>query len=156
MKSVLPKRKRLRLKNYDYSQAGYYFITICVKNRENILSKIENVGSSNARPKNILTEEGKVIEKHIKEIEIMYQNIVVDEYIIMPNHIHMILIINQKEKVTISRIVQQLKGKITKKLKYSVWQKLFYEHIIRNEKEYLLVKEYIKNNPYNWKNDTYY
>ena len=74
----------------------------------------------------------------------------------MPNHIHIILIIKNKGEISISKIIQQFKGKITKELKYSIWQKLFYEHIIRNEKEYLKIKEYIINNPLNWEKDMYY
>ena len=74
----------------------------------------------------------------------------------MPNHIHIILIIHKKGDNTVSKIIQQLKGAITKKIGYSVWQKLFYEHVIRNEKEYLMIKQYIINNLYNWENDKYY
>lgn len=92
----------------------------------------------------------------IQQIEIVYPNIIVDEYIIMPNHIHMILEIHQQCNNSISKIIQQLKGKITKEIGYGIWQKLFYEHIIRNEKEYLKIKEYIINNPINWNTDKYY
>ena len=74
----------------------------------------------------------------------------------MPSHIHIILIIHKKEKNSISKIIQQFKGMVTKDLGYSIWQKLFHEHIIRNEKEYLKIKQYIINNPYNWENDKYY
>lgn len=88
-------------------------------------------------------------------MKIIYKNIDIDEYIIMPNHIHIILIINEKQKVTISQMIQQLKGIISKELKQSIWQKLFYEHIIRCEKEYLQIKQYIQNNPYNWEDDIY-
>lgn len=71
----------------------------------------------------------------------------------MPNHIHMLIEINKQYKNSISTIIQQLKGKVTKEIGYSIWQKLFYEHIIRNEKEYLKIKEYIINNPINWNDD---
>ena len=92
----------------------------------------------------------------IQQIEIVYPNIILDEYIIMPNYIHMILEINKQCSNSISKIVQQLKGKITKEIGYSIWQKLFYERIIRNEKEYLKIKEYIINNPINWDADEYF
>lgn len=81
---------------------------------------------------------------------------ILDEYIIMPNHIHMILAINKQYNNSISKIIQQFKGKITKEIGYSIWQKLFYEHVIRNEKEYLKIKEYIINNPQNWDTDEYF
>lgn len=147
-------RKNIRLKRYDYSQVGYYFITICTKNRECILSKIKECRGEHFS--SVLTYEGKIVNKHINEIGKKYFNIVIDEYIVMPNHIHIILIIKSKNSNNISIIIQQLKGAITKELGYSIWQKLFYEHIIRKEKEYLTIKEYIKNNPENWKKDKYY
>jgi len=74
----------------------------------------------------------------------------------MPNHIHIIIVIKDKETVTISRIIKQYKMYVSKKIGYSIWQKSFYEHIIRNEKEYYKIKEYIKNNIVNWKKDKYY
>ena len=159
MKENIPTRKNIRLKEYDYSERGYYFITICTKNRECILSKIEiqNVGSDISLPIILeLTKEGKIVEKYIQQIEKIYSNILIDEYVIMPNHIHMILIINNQKNNTISKIVQQLKGIITKEIGNSIWQKLFYERIIRNEQEYLMIKEYIQNNPLNWENDRYF
>ena len=154
MKDNLPQRKNIRLKYYDYSLEGYYFITICTKNKECILSEIKSCGNMNCT--SVLTKEGKIVDKYLNKIKNVYSNIIIDEYIIMPNHIHMILIINKKENNSISKIIQQFKRIVTKELKYSLWQKLFYEHIIRNEKEYLMIKQYIINNPYNWKNDKYY
>ena len=147
-------RKVIRLKEYDYSKQGYYFITICTKNRRKILAKIQNCRGEHCS--SLLTKEGRIIEKYLKKIEEIYINVLLDEYIIMPNHIHIILIIKNKGEISISKIIQQFKGKITKELKYSIWQKLFYEHIIRNEKEYLKIKEYIINNPLNWEKDMYY
>ncbi len=74
----------------------------------------------------------------------------------MPNHIHMILAVNKKTKVTISRMIKQYKAYVSKKVEYAIWQKSFYEHIIRNEKEYIKIKDYIKNNIRNWKEDRYF
>lgn len=155
MKKNLPIRKNIRLKQYDYSQKGYYFITICIKNRRKILSRIENNNFSKKK-NNILTKEGNIVDKHLKNIELIYNNVELGEYVIMPDHIHMILIKKQKDTNTISKIIQQLKGKITKEIGYSIWHKLFYDSIIKTKKDYLIVKKYIKNNPNNWKNDTYY
>ena len=75
---------------------------------------------------------------------------------IMPNHIHILLLINYKSNVTISKIIKHFKTNITRKIEYSIWQKSFYELIIRNEKEYLKIKEYIKNNVINWRKDKYF
>ncbi len=150
MQKNLPRRKHTRLNYYDYSKEGYYFITICIKNRLELLGNIEN---SNCIK---LTKEGEIVHKYIREIEQIYEKIKIDEYVIMPNHIHMIIIIKENERITISKLIQQYKGRVTKELGYSIWQKLFYEHIIRTEKDYYVIKEYIINNILNWKKDIYY
>ena len=149
MKENLPVRKRIRLQDYDYSEENMYFITICVKDRLQILGKIieDNIK---------LTKEGNIVKQNINKIEQIYKNIIIDEYVVMPNHIHILLLINYKNSVTISQIIKHLKTNITREIKYSIWQKSFYEHIIRNEKEYLKTKEYIKNNVINWRKDKYF
>ena len=154
------KRKNIRLKEYDYAKIGYYFVTICTKNRECILSTIKEQNCCRGEHcssdlLNELTKTGKITEKYLNKISTIYKNVTIDEYIIMPNHIHIILIINEKQEVTISQVIQQLKGIISKELKQTIWQKLFYEHVIRCEKEYLKIKQYIQNNPYNWEDDIY-
>ena len=86
-----PTRKQYRLPDYDYSQSGAYFITICTKDRKQILSKII-VGTSIARPQEIeLTEIGAIVDKGVKGIMEHYENVFVDNYVIMPNHIHLII-----------------------------------------------------------------
>ena len=94
MRKTISKRKNIRLKEYDYSMDGYYFITICIKNRLKILGKI-NVGVAlQGDPKSenvILSEKGKVVKKHIENCEKIYDNVRIDDYIIMPNHIHLII-----------------------------------------------------------------
>ena len=145
MKENLPRRKNIRLKYYDYSEEGMYFITICTRNRIKLFGEIETKEIK-------LTKVGKIVEKSIINLEKIYNNITIDEYIVMPNHIHIIIIINEKNNLTISRIINQYKGRITKTIGYPIWQKLFYEHIIRNESEYYKIKQYIQNNIVNWKN----
>lgn len=149
MKENLPIRKNIRLKYYDYSKEGYYFVTICIKDRIKLLGEIqENIGIK-------LTKEGKVAEKYIKNIEQIYKNVRIDEYVVMPNHIHVIIAINKQEEVTISRIIKQYKMQVCKEIGYKIWQKLFHEHIIRTEFDYLKIKTYIQNNVANWKEDRY-
>ena len=149
MKENLPVRKRIRLQDYDYSEENMYFITICVKDRLEILGKIieDNIK---------LTKEGKIVKQNITKIEKIYKNVIIDEYVIMPNHIHILLLINYKSSSTISKIIKHFKTNISREIQYSIWQKSFYEHIIRNEKEYLKIKEYIKNNIINWRKDKYF
>lgn len=154
------KRKPNRLKDYDYSRNGIYFITICTKEHRCILSKI--VGASTARPNETqLTNIGIVVEKGIKGIEEHYKNIFVDNYVIMPNHIHLLIRIENPDgravlAPTISRIIQQAKGYVTKQLGTSIWQKLYYDHIIRDEEDYFTKWQYIENNPAKWFEDEMY
>lgn len=149
MKENLPVRKRIRLKDYNYSEENMYFVTICVKDRMQILGEIieDNIK---------LTKEGNIIKENINKISQNYKNIIIDEYVIMPNHVHALILINYKNGVTISKIIKHLKTNITREIKYPIWQKSFYEHIVRNEKEYLKIKEYIKNNIINWEKDKYF
>ena len=149
----LPKRKNIRLNDYNYSSNGAYFITICTKNKENLLWK--NVGANCVRPLDQLplSKIGIVIENEIYKLNTVYENIKVDKYQIMPNHIHLIIFIYEDSNgrtqfaPTISRIIKQFKGSITKQIGFSIWQKYFYDRVIRNEKEYQSVWNYIHNNP---------
>lgn len=149
----LPKRKNIRLNDYNYSSNGAYFITICTKNKENLLWK--NVGANCVRPLDQLplSKIGIVIENEIYKLNTVYENIKVDKYQIMPNHIHLIIFIYEDSNgrtqfaPTISRIIKQFKGSITKQIGFSIWQKSFYDRAIRNEKEYQSVWNYIHNNP---------
>lgn len=149
----LPKRKNIRLNDYNYSSNGAYFITSCTKNKENLLWK--NVGANCVRPLDQLplSKIGIVIENEIYKLNTIYENIKVDKYQIMPNHIHLIIFIYEDSNgrtqfaPTISRIIKQFKGSITKQIGFSIWQKSFYDRVIRNEKEYQSVWNYIHNNP---------
>lgn len=150
----LPKRKHIRLNNYDYSQPGAYFITICVDNRKALLSNI-NVGASIARPKEIhLTKYGTIVEKSIENIPVHYPTITVDNYVIMPDHIHLLLQIHSDfdgrplVAPTIKRVIQQPKGIISKQIGFSIWQKSFNDHIVRGRSDYQEIWQYIENNPY--------
>ena len=157
----LPKRKPNRLPDYNYSTPGAYFITICTKDRKCILW--ESVGASIARPqKPELTTWGKIIDAAINKIPSCYPALSVDHYVVMPNHIHLLLQINTDEDgramlaPTISTIVQQLKGIVTKQIGFSIWQKLFHDHIIRGAQDYQKIWEYIENNPILWEEDCFY
>ena len=141
--------KRRRLRDYDYSSTGAYFLTVCVKNRRNIFWKAYNKDGYYE-----LSEEGKITEEAIKNIPSRYENINIDRYVVMPDHIHMLLIIDNKtdersamHSATVSKIVQQLKGYVTKQLGRSIWQISFYDHIIRNEYDYEEICNYIDQNP---------
>ena len=145
------RRKRIRLENYDYSSDGAYFVTVCVIRKDIYLWK--NVAANCVR-QNItheLSDIGKLVDNEIQKVETIYDSITVDKYCIMPDHIHMILLIDTKWRTqfapTISRVIKQFKGAITKKLGFSIWQKSFNDEIIRNEKAYLEIWRYIDENP---------
>ena len=158
----LLKRKPNRLKGYDYSQNGAYFITMCVKDRCEMLWNA--VGARIARPQNTedLSEYGIVIKNAINNISEQYPSVLVDKYVIMPNHIHMILLVDSSgdgramRAPTISTVINQMKGYVTKQIGFSLWQKLFHDHIIRNEEEYRKIWEYIDTNPLKWEDDCYF
>lgn len=156
----LPQRKNIRLKNYDYSQAGYYFITICNKDKKNLFWNVGETCGLQFR-KSSLSNIGEVINKEINKIDSIYRSVEINKYVIMPNHIHMIIILHNesgrsKTSPTISRIVQQFKGSISKQVGFSFWQKSFYEHIIRDEQDYKNICEYIETNSLKWQEDKYY
>ncbi len=154
-------RKPNRLQEYDYAQPGAYFITICTQNRRSILSQI-SVGATCGRPDSvILMDAGKMVERELYRIGEIYENVAVDSYVIMPNHIHMILHIREdggrpQVAPTISRVVKQMKGTVTKKLGRAIWQKGFYDHVIRDAQDYLVKRKYIEENPAKWALDEYY
>jgi len=146
----LPKRKNIRLKDFDYSKNGYYFVTICTKDRKNLFW--ESVGADIIRPH--LSEYGKIVNTAINAIALHYPNMKIDEYVIMPDHIHMILIIYNDGNgrmvsaptKPLSTVIGQMKRWVSKEIGFSVWQKSYYEHIIRDDADYMIKAEYIKNN----------
>ena len=154
----LPKRKPTRLKEYDYGTPGAYFVTICTHYRECILSNIVGEGLC-ALPKNILTFIGKETEKSIQYINDNYINVKIDKYVIMPNHIHLIVILDDSgghRDPPLQNIIGQLKSYTTNKFGSVLWQRSFHDHIIRNEKDYQKIWEYIDTNQLKWKEDCFY
>lgn len=156
----LPERKHHRLKNYDYSSPNAYFITICTKNKHPILwqSVSHNaVGAASGRPITYeLSPYGKVAEVAINKISTIYPTVSVDKYVIMPNHIHMILSIMERPAPSTATIVNQMKGYVSKQIGFSPWQKLYHDRIIRDESEYLNKWQYIDDNPRKWAEDEDY
>lgn len=179
-------RKSIRLQGYDYSQDGAYFITICAKNREHLFGKIitDGRGTTSCAP----TEIGEIAMKCWHEIPKHYPSVILDEFVLMPNHIHGILFLSNKNvgaqdvvpvhgenrfhKIipgSIGAIVRGYKIGVTKwyrenivpvqnienqkMILQQIWQRNYYEHIIRNEKSLYAIREYIINNPLNWEKD---
>ena len=172
-------RKSIRLKNYDYSSEGLYFITICTQNKEYLFGEIVD-------GKMILNSAGLIVEKIYKELSIYFKNINFEEYVIMPNHFHCIIkivdmvgvplvgtqmsgnnrattrvaptigdIIGAFKSLTTVEYIKMVKNNQLPSFDKQVWQRNYYENIIRNEKAYLKVMEYIKDNPLKWDEDRY-
>ena len=156
-----PERKQIRMPEYDYDSNGAYFITVCTRDRKSILSKI-SVGTTIGRPPDvILTKYGRTVEEAIQQIHVIYPSVHVDNYVIMPNHIHLLLFLYCDDgramlAPTVSRVIQQLKGAVTKRIGHPIWQSRFYDHVIRTERDYRDIYTYIDNNPARWSEDEYY
>ena len=147
----LPQRKKIRLSNYDYNSVGAYFVTICTKDKYPYLwDRVEDLNDIDDI---VISDAGKVVENEIYHLNSVYPYVSVDNYCIMSDHIHLIISITQGDKdqieanPTLSRIVKQFKSTVTKQIGYSIWQKSFYEHIIRNDEEYQQIWRYTDDNP---------
>ena len=160
----LPKRKQIRLPDYDYSTPGAYFVTICTQDRRCILSDIRR-GDPCGRPSPDLTEYGIIVEQCLKQAESLYA-VQIEPYVIMPNHIHFICRIDQVRATarvapTLGRIVGALKSLAANQcrragLKGTLWQRGYYEHVIRGEEDSREIWAYIDENPARWADDRYY
>ncbi len=148
----LPKRKPTRLKGYDYSEPGAYFITICVKERKELLSEIIVGDGVLNVPQNILTQYGEIADKYINQMNEFYKHLSVDKYVIMPNHIHFILSITDLRIGTsgtpspTNSEISTFKRFCNKEYGKNIWQRLSNDHIIRGEKDYQKIWEYIDTN----------
>ncbi|MFA5769951.1 MAG: transposase [Patescibacteria group bacterium] len=167
-----------RLSNWNYSENGYYFVTICTKEREHYFGEIIN-------NKMNLSKIGKIVQKYWFEIPYHFPFVELDEFIVMPNHIHGITIIKNQHnfvcrdvinhvstentnknifskispmnKHSLGAIIRWYKGRTTfeiRKQKFNFsWQTRFYDQIIRNEKSLYYIRQYIRDNPINWETD---
>jgi REP element-mobilizing transposase RayT len=177
-------RHSIRLKGYDYSKAGLYFITLCVQDRAHLFGEIQN-------GKLICSDAGKMVETELLALPKRFTNSELHEFIIMPNHLHLILqivetvgatlVVAQNNDVagtpkgrpqghapTIGDIMDVFKSVSTVKYIHGVeqyewerfngklWQRNYFEHIIRHEQSYQIISEYIINNPAKWGEDKFY
>ena len=169
-------RRSIRLKGFDYDQQGYYFVTLCSVDREGIFGKI-------CRDLMTLNGLGKLVDVELRELKNRF-NVRLDEYVIMPNHIHVIFQIvgahhdapNKKKigggvtncedrairesplqkhnkRSLLSKIVGYFKASVSRKFGMQIWQRNYFDRIIRNEEELNRVRQYIKNNPRLWYRD---
>lgn len=158
---ALPKRKNSRLPEYDYNTPGAYFITICTKDRKCLLAEIVGDVAPDV-PQNRLTKMGRIVQNYIRTGE-RINGVIVDKYVIMPNHIHLIVFVEggtsratSPTKAIIPRFVAALKRFTNQEIGLNIFQRSYHDHIIRNEKDYLRIWEYMENNPKQWELDCFY
>lgn len=151
-------RKPTRLKSYNYSENGAYFVTMCTKDRQCILSKIVGSDALDA-PMVCLTDYGKIVDAEICKMNSIYENIQVIRYVIMPNHVHLLAVIKHCDgasraslptKSVLSTYVGTLKRFCNKRCGKQLWQTSFYDHIIRNDEDMYNHLQYIDENPKKW------
>lgn len=158
-------RKRLRLENYSYSCPGAYFITVCTKNKQCIFGDVVGDGVHDV-PELILTEYGKIVAEQIETMNSIYENIDVEKYIVMPNHVHLLIRVLESSSGSsrtptptndvIPRFVSTLKRYCNKRFGEKVWQRSYNDHIIRDDNDYQNIWQYIDCNYMKWKIDRYY
>ena len=160
MEQQRPERKRLRLPDYDYSTNGAYFITLCTKGRKNLFGAV-GADSISAR----------MVERVFLETIQEYTGVEAPVFVVMPNHIHALVTISRADMEsapTISTVVQTFKrhttaeyAKLVKSgilppFEGQIWQRSFYDHVIRNQTDFDEIYRYIEDNPRRWQEDEYY
>jgi len=154
-----------RLKNWDYSSSGWYFITICTQNREMYFGDVIN-------DEMVLSEMGHAAAGCWLGMSRVYDVLIGDAWVVMPNHVHLLFGINNPDrqknqnnaflkmiKNSVSSIINHYKGRVTKYAKKEnipfLWQPRFYDHIVRSKNEFFKIQSYIENNPVNWEEDQF-
>jgi putative transposase len=178
--NLLPQRRSPRLKGYDYTQEGAYFVTICTRHRVHLFGEVVD-------GEMILNEVGAIAAACWEEISAHFPNVEIDAAVVMPNHVHGIVVIVEKEEEkkpnghdascpysdgetfgqprrgSLSNIIRLYKAAVTRKIGRSfpevempIWQGRFHDHIIRNQRSLDVIREYVVNNPARWVEDTFY
>ncbi len=170
----LKKRKTPRYQGFDYNSVGVYFITICTQNRRCLLSRIVGTGVPDC-PRPQLTTYGEIADKYIKQLNDFYTHLSVEEYVIMPNHIHLLLWVKgnnggsvngqsrtpvptnvERANNSCSQFVSTFKRFCNKEYGENICQSRFNDHIIRNREDYEEHVKYIYENPIRWHYDKLY
>lgn len=168
----LTQRKRNRLKNFDYSQNRTYFITICVKDKKQLLGRIIN-RENEQTTEMVFSSYGLAVDSRVNEISDTYKHIIIEKYCIMPNHIHLLVSVCADTSDGILETPSQTKARYytnaiipsflstfkrftNKDTGFSLWQRSYHDHIIRNEFDYKKIWQYIEDNPRKWREDCFY
>ena len=159
MNAPYPERRSPRLKGWDYGRNGGYFITICTKSRALTLGTVVG-GDAHIAPQVRLTAPGKLAETYLASVPGILK------YVVMPNHIHCIIRIDREEQgpmwasaptiQSIPQLIKSFKTLVTKEIGFPIFQRSYHDHIIRNEREYEKIWNYIDGNPLCWEKDCFY
>lgn len=162
-----PNRKSTRLGVHDYSEPGAYFVTICTKDKQKILCDIVGGGAHDA-PQIRLTAIGNIVDKYIRSTNNI-SFVTVDKYVIMPNHVHLLLTIHSangtskapsptqsRPNQVLPHAIATLKRFVNRDVGYNVWQRSFHDHVVRGEQDYRDIWQYVEENPYKWQEDCFY
>ncbi|MDP1714930.1 MAG: transposase [Anaerolineales bacterium] len=149
-------RRSIRLQGYDYSQAGAYYVTIVAWRREHVFGEVVNAEMQ-------LNKFGQIVNQAWYDLPKHYPHVELDTFCIMPNHVHAIIVLNDNPAIKrhpLSEVVRAFKSFSARRINslrntqgIPVWQRNYYEHIIRNHEDYLSKSNYILDNPLNWEND---
>lgn len=167
-------RKNTRLESYDYSSLGAYFVTIVTHKRRKIFGEIE-------KGRMVHNEIGALVEQRWLEIPVPFSSITLDAFVVMPNHLHGIIIINDQilgashdspqrdrqllvgKAIPLSTVIGLFTSTGSKHVyqsKYGkqkhIWQRNYYDHIIRDDTDFKRIIDYIETNPLNWESDEEY
>ncbi len=180
---MLPERKHIRLRDYDYSLEGAYFITVCTKEKKHFFCRDMPVNVPVWNPNIMLSPVGEIVTQCLSDIPNHFSHAILDEFVVMPNHIHCILVLGDLKRDvqqtiygapvqqvntfgkpvpgSVSVIINQLKSSVTRwcnknGYRYFGWQPRFHDHIIRNGQSYGTIKNYIICNPDSWNKDMFY
>ncbi len=147
--SDLPTRKPIRLPRYDYNENGGYFLTICTEHKAPFLWKNE-----------ALSPLGQLVHNRLEIMARFYDHMIVDKFVVMPNHVHLILMVQPHVQANnlaaVPRFVPAFKRLTVREAGISIWQRSYYDHVIRNDQDYLRIWKYIDENPLKWVDDQYY
>lgn len=150
----IPKRKPTRIPRFDYTSENYYFVTICTHEKKYIFGSVGNLNAF-----------GRVAEQDLRELGLHYPGVRVDKMVIMPNHIHAIIVIGcenaEGNYPSLNTVIGRYKSGVSRRIHkqlpgITVWQRSYHDHVIRNRNDYEKIWAYIDGNPMKWMDDCYY
>ena len=164
MSAPLPKRKTPRLTGWDYSSPGAYFVTVCTREKQQLLGEVVGGGIYDA-PQMRLSMQGKAVEETLRQMK-EHDGVTVEKAVIMPNHIHLLLFVKERPggssqapnptNAAVPKFVSLFKRLCNRRCGENLWQRSYHDHILRSEADALRVWEYIDTNPAKWREDRYY